>query len=170
MTSNIWFMSDLHLGHEGAAKHRGFTNVVEHDWCIIENANKLIRRRDKVFMLGDVVWNNNSLKLIKEIHGTKELIIGNHDGLTTKEYLKYFTKVHGFRRYKNFWLTHCPIHPQEIYRCRGNIHGHIHNNAATGNIGHPYFNVNVDMNSMSPVNFDTILKEFDENEFYYNRG
>ncbi|NIP43115.1 MAG: hypothetical protein GWO28_10505, partial [candidate division Zixibacteria bacterium] len=129
--SNIWLASDLHLGHEGAAKHRGFDSISDHDEMIIDNFQSLICKRDKLFILGDVVWNNKSLKLLAEIPGTKELIIGNHDTLSTREYLKYFTKVHGFRGYKEFWLSHCPIHPQEIYRCRGNIHGHLHKGAAT---------------------------------------
>lgn len=163
MNSNVWFVSDLHLGHGHAAKMRGFTSVEEHDAAIVANL-QVVGRKDKLFILGDVVWNNNSLKLLSDIPGTKELIIGNHDTLTTKEYLKYFTKVHGFRKYKNFWLSHCPIHPQEIYRCTGNIHGHIHNGGATDNLGHPYFNVNVDCNGMNPTNFSTILSSFNIDE------
>jgi calcineurin-like phosphoesterase family protein len=157
MLSNIWFTSDLHLGHKGAASHRGFTSVVEHDWTIISNLNSVVRKRDKLFILGDVCWNNKSLLLLNDIPGIKELIIGNHDTLSTNEYLKYFTKVHGFRKYDKFWLSHCPIHPQELIRGRGNIHGHIHTGGMTGNLGHPYFNVNVDMNNMCPVNLDTII-------------
>lgn len=160
MLSNIWFTSDLHLGDDGAAKHRGFSNVVEHDWTIIANLHSVVGKKDKLFILGDVCRNNQSLKLLNEIPGIKELIIGNHDTLSTKEYLKYFTKVHGFRRYKGFWISHCPIHPQELFRCTGNIHGHIHNNAATKNIGYPYFNVNTDVNNLCPVNYDTIVSWF----------
>lgn len=154
--SNIWFTSDLHLGHSGAAHHRGFNDVVEHDWTIITNLRSVVGKKDKLFILGDVCWNDHSLKLLEEIPGIKELIIGNHDTLQTKKYLKYFTKVHGFRGYREYWLSHCPIHPQEIFRTKGNIHGHIHNGAATTNIGYPYFNVNVDCNNMCPVNMDTI--------------
>lgn len=158
--SNVWFTSDLHLGHEHAATMRGFDSVVEHDWTLIANL-QIIGRKDKLFILGDAVWNNKSLKLLNEIPGTKELIIGNHDSLTTKEYLKYFTKVHGFRKYNNFWLSHCPIHPQEVFRCTGNIHGHIHNGGATKNLGYPYFNVNTDCNNLNPVNLTTIQKWFE---------
>jgi calcineurin-like phosphoesterase family protein len=161
---NIWFTSDLHLGHDHAVKARGFSSVIEHDWAIITSLNSVVKRRDKIFILGDVVWNVDSLKLLKEIHGTKELIIGNHDNTATKEYLEHFTKVHGFRKYKHFWLSHCPIHPQEVYRCRGNIHGHIHNGGATASLGYPYFNVNIDCNQMNPVNFSTILRYFEERE------
>lgn len=165
--SNIWFTSDLHIGHGGAAHHRGFASQEEHDWTIITNLQRVVHKRDKLFILGDVVWNNRSLKLLSEIPGIKELIIGNHDTLSTPEYLRYFTKVHGFRSYREFWLSHCPIHPQEIYRKRGNIHGHLHNGAPTQNLGHPYFNVNTDYHNLCPVNLDTILHFFDHPEDYH---
>ena len=162
MSSNIWFTSDLHLGHGGITKHRGFPSIVEHDWTILANLNAMVRKKDKLFILGDVVWNQEALKLLDEIPSEKELIIGNHDTMTTKAYLKYFRNVRGFRSYKGFWLSHCPIHPQEIYRRRGNIHGHIHKGANTPALPMPYFNVNVDYNNYAPVNFDTILAEFDK--------
>lgn len=158
--SNVWFTSDLHLGHELAAKMRGFNNVIEHDWTIIANLVAVVGKGDKLFVLGDVAWNDKGLKLVAEIPGVKELIMGNHDSYKTQMYLKYFNKVHGFCKYKNFWLSHCPIHPQEIYRCKGNIHGHIHRGAATKDIGHPYFNVNTDMNNLCPVNFITIKEQY----------
>ena len=159
--SNVWFASDLHIGHTGIAKHRGFASIEEHDEEIIQNFS-VIGKKDKLFILGDVVWGNKDLPRLKEIPGVKELIIGNHDGLMTKEYLKYFTKVHGFRKYKHFWLSHAPIHPQEIFRCRGNIHGHLHKGASTPPLDMPYYNVNVDYNKMLPTNFKWILDSFDE--------
>ena len=159
--SNVWFASDLHLGHSAIAKHRGFSSVEEHDSAILHNF-QCIKRKDKLFLLGDVVWNDKSLKLLDEIPGIKELIIGNHDRLQTKKYLKYFVKVHGFRKYQDLWLSHCPIHPQEVYWCKGNVHGHIHKGAGTEDLGGSYFNVNVDFNKMSPTNFLTIQKYYEE--------
>lgn len=153
---NVWFTSDLHLGHPASAEIRGFYSVEEHDSTIIYNIKSLCGKKDKIFILGDVAWSQESIKLLNELPQTKELIIGNHDTMVTATYLKYFTKVHGFRQYKGFWLSHCPIHPQEIYRCTGNIHGHLHNGAATPPLCLPYFNVNVDYNNYHPVNFSII--------------
>lgn len=158
MASNVWFTSDLHLGHPGTAlKHRGFHSVEEHDEHIIAELNRLVKKKEKLFILGDVVWSNKHLKLLDNIVcKNKELIIGNHDQLMTKEYLKHFTKVHGFRKFRNMWLSHCPIHPQEMYRCVANVHGHLHNGAATPPLPFPYINVNVDYNRFKPVNLDEI--------------
>jgi calcineurin-like phosphoesterase family protein len=38
-------------------------------------------------------------------------------------------------RYKGAFLTHCPVHPQELeYRTSINIHGHLHEYNVTKNI------------------------------------
>lgn len=154
--SNIWFTSDLHLGHAFAAEQRGFNSVEDHDSFIIESFNSHVGRRDKVFILGDLAFSSNGLKNAGYLSGTKELIFGNHDTYSLDKYLNVVDKVHGFRRYNNFWLSHCPIHPQEMYRCRGNLHGHIHKGAATPELYLPYFNVNVEFNNFNPVNLDRI--------------
>jgi len=173
--SNVWFTSDWHLGHPASARIRGFDTVEEHDATIINNIKTMCGKKDKLFILGDVAWNMNSIEQLEDLPQTKELIIGNHDTLNTQVYLKYFTKVHGFRKYKNFWLSHCPIHPQELFRCFGNIcghehmsdmygnvHGHLHNGAATPPLALPYFNVNVDFNDYKPINLDTIIEAYNE--------
>lgn len=161
---NVWFTSDLHLGHAYAAKARGFTDVEEHDIVVTETISRHLNKKSKLFVLGDVAWNRDALKFLATIPGTKELIIGNHDKFKTEEYLRYFTRVHGFRRYGSFWLSHCPMHPQEIYRCKGNIHGHIHKGAGTPPLDLPYYNVNVDFHFYHPVNLSTIQEIFSEKE------
>lgn len=158
--SNVWFTSDLHLGHKLAAEFREFDSVEDHDKTIIENYNSKIGKKDNVFILGDLAFTSEGLERAKELTGYKELIFGNHDTYELTKYLDVVQKVHGFRKYKDFWLSHCPIHPQEMYRCKGNIHGHIHKGAATKELYLPYFNVNVDFHNLKPINFDTILDIF----------
>lgn len=34
-------------------------------------------------------------------------------------------KVYSLVKYKGFWLSHAPIHPEELRGCK-NIHGHCH--------------------------------------------
>jgi calcineurin-like phosphoesterase family protein len=163
MLSNVWFTSDLHLGHELAAKNRGFASVEEHDAAIIYNINKVVNKNDKLFILGDLAMNKQKLEQLSEIRcRNKELLIGNHDLYQTQHYLRWFTKVHGFRKYENYWLSHCPVHPQEMYRTKGNIHGHIHKGAATHELPLPYYNVNVDFHNCNPVNFTWIKQAFGE--------
>lgn len=158
---SVYFTSDLHLGHRGSARRRGFASVEEHDEYIISKL-QIVGKRDKLFILGDVAWKQEHLQQLKQVRGVKEMIYGNHDTLHAREYLTVFQKLHGFRGYRDFWLSHCPIHPQENARWKyGNIHGHIHNNSESSGFDDPkYFNVNIDMNNMDVVNFDTILERF----------
>mgnify|MGYP000707629157 CR=1 FL=1 len=142
--SKIWFTSDLHLGHKLASKMRGFDSVKEHDEDIIVKLIEQTRPRDILFVLGDVAMSKESLQLLKAVPCRKKMLFGNHDEYGHEEYLKVFESLHGFYKYKGVWLSHCPIHPQEMYRCKANIHGHIHKGAATPELPFPYINMNWD--------------------------
>lgn len=131
--SKKWVISDLHLGHKNILKYsgewRGGTTAEEHDEWIISQWNSVVRKQDLVYLLGDVAFGEDSLHLVRRLKGEKKLIRGNHDILTTTSYLKYFNNVYGLYSHKGvFWLSHAPIHPQEL-RGRLNIHGHVHQNS-----------------------------------------
>jgi calcineurin-like phosphoesterase family protein len=67
----------------------------------------------------------DTLIQFSELPGKKILIRGNHDTLPTLAYLHYFDEVYGLLKYKEFWLSHAPIHPDEL-RNKINLHGHVH--------------------------------------------
>ncbi len=142
--SQVYFTSDLHLDHKLAANLRGFDSVEEHNQTVIESFISL-RKRDKLFILGDVAMSKSSLLLIQELPCTNRvLLMGNHDKFHASDYLYVFSDIIGPIAYKDFWLTHIPMHPQELYRREGNIHGHIHRGGASPSLDLPYFNVNWD--------------------------
>lgn len=157
---NRYFTSDLHIGHRLVAELRGFTSVNEHDEWILNKLTE-IGSRVKLWFLGDIVIDRSKLDLIKAIPAkNKVLIMGNHDVFSAREYLEVFDEIIGPVKYKNYFLTHQPIHPQEIYRVKGNIHGHIHGKmGATKDIEGPYFNVNIE-NMERAVSFDEIEERF----------
>lgn len=158
--SDRYFTSDLHLGHPHAAKMRGFSSVAEHDEAVILSLLDL-PARSKLWVLGDIAYNPQALALLHACPCTvKHAVLGNHDKMHTREYLKVFRSVEGAVRYKKLWLTHIPVHPQELYRCMGNVHGHIHKSGATKNLGMPYFNVNWD-NWLRPVPYEEIQKAYE---------
>lgn len=137
--SKVYFTSDLHFGHKNilkfASKHgRQGTTVEEHDEWLIEEINKVVKKRDILWILGDVAMgtvNKNgpeNLEKVARLHGTKKVILGNHDDLPVEYYSKYFQVVRGMFRYKQHWLSHAPIHPCEL-RGKKNIHGHVHANS-----------------------------------------
>jgi len=124
-----WFCSDLHFGHKNIHTFR--------EWCMDEEENRRIitddwnekvGKRDHVYVLGDACFTMETIFEFGELPGAKKwLIRGNHDLLDTQVYLKYFDGVYGLLKYKEFWLSHAPIHPVEL-RGRVNLHGHVHYN------------------------------------------
>jgi len=159
--SNVFFISDLHFGHQRILEFspmRMGECPSSHDQAIITNWNKVVTKRDKVFVLGDVCFDIRLVDQLSELNGTKSLIIGNHDKFDYGVYLKHFKEIHGFRTHKGYWLSHCPIHPDEL-RGRKNIHGHVHQNIICDVYGVPderYIPVCVENTGGSPVPFDMI--------------
>jgi len=141
---DVGFVSDLHLGHDLAARSRGYLSTADHDIEIVRQLQRRCNKRTVLWVLGDVAMRESALDLLAVVPGRKVLVRGNHDTFPISTYLKYFEDVCGFLRYKQMWLSHCPIHPQEMYRCKLNVHGHIHKNTRSLELARPYFNVNWD--------------------------
>jgi len=156
----VWFTADLHLGHRLIAQTRGFgEDVVAHDKAVISSLKERISKRDKTFILGDVAFNRTALRRIDEISGIKVLILGNHDKNKAHAYLEHFDDLHGALRYKDFIVTHIPIHPNEMGRFKGNIHGHVHTFSNTPPIEDKrYFNVGVEFHQFLPVSFERDIR------------
>lgn len=89
---DIWFSSDPHYGHknivrgesewESKSACRNFDTLIEHNTTLIENINKVVKKDDIMYMLGDWAFGGkqniyefwNALNC-KNIH----LCLGNHD-------------------------------------------------------------------------------------------
>lgn len=159
--SRVFFISDLHLGHKSIlnfSPSRGGNTVDEHDHMLVAKWNMVVNKRDTVYVLGDVCFDASKLILLNEMVGTKHLILGNHDKFQLPVYQKYFYKIHGFRTYKGFWISHAPLHPDEL-RGRKNIHGHVHSNIITdlnGEHDDRYISVCVEQTNGYPILFDAI--------------
>ena len=130
--------------------------------AILERWNKVVKKHDKVFHLGDFCFGRHNIIFASRLAGQKRLILGNHDCYGADEYLKYFHSVHGALFWKKYLLTHVPVHPQSLIgRANGNIHGHTHSKYVTDRITMQpdpwYFNVCADANNLTPINADIIL-------------
>lgn len=158
--SRVFFISDLHFNHLNMALKRGFNNIEDHDNLIIQNWNNTITKQDVVYILGDLTLEKTDLSIIKKLNGNKNLILGNHDCASISEYLKYFNKVFGIKKYKGYWLSHCPIHPSEL-RGKKNIHGHIHDLNITlddETLDDRYINVSCEQINYTPILFEKLKK------------
>lgn len=164
--SESYFSGCFHLGHKAILKYRpkivfrGETifleNNLQHDELIVDIINSKVTKRDALYAMGDICFSMESIHLLGKLKaGRRYLVMGNHDTCHISEYAKYFDDIYGLRRYKDFWLSHCPIHPDELYG-KFNIHSHLH----TKNIKDSrYVNVNMDMVGHIPVSFTDIKKK-----------
>jgi len=162
-----WVISDIHFGHKNVHKFRTqFSSELEHREHIIDQWNSKIKKGgDRIFVLGDAAFTLEGLDSIKRLTGKKYLIRGNHDTLPTNMYLAYFEEVYGIIKYKNTWLSHAPIHPDELRRLI-NVHGHTHFHSiqqynpitGTGSNNPRYINVCPESIGYAPVLFEDLVE------------
>jgi calcineurin-like phosphoesterase family protein len=152
--SRVYIISDTHLGHNAICKYRTeFSTAEEHNHHILEEWNSVVTRRDTVYLLGDAVFSMDAMLCAKQLNGNKILVRGNHDKLDTHVYLTAFKHIYGVIKYKGIWLSHAPIHPQELRGCY-NIHGHVHNETIPDS---RYFNACIENIGYKPILFTDIV-------------
>lgn len=156
--ANVWFTSDLHLGHKNIANFRTqFESELHHREVIKESYHKVVTKRDKVFFLGDVAFTQETLEDVGSwVAEKKVLIVGNHctDQISMKEVVKHFDEVYSLKKYKEFWLSHAPIHPQEL-RGKYNLHGHMHFET----VDDPrYLNLCLEHTDYTPIDLNEVRK------------
>lgn len=177
--SQVFLISDHHFYHERILEFARpqFSSVEEMNEHIVDRHNRTIKKRDTVWFLGDVCFGHvRNLQIIKRLNGTKNLIMGNHDGYGIRAYCALFNKIEAAKKYDGFAWTHIPIHPDQFFRWKGNIHGHLHDKIVTvtqpveTGIGmlseempdERYFNVSCEQLGFTPIAWEEIKKRFDE--------
>lgn len=163
--SKVFFIADLHLGHENIIKYcdRPFKTVSEMNSVLIKNWNKTVSSEDKVFVLGDFAFGNKEqiLNWGHALNGNKTLILGNHDRASISTYFKA-----GFReviKYPILWndsyiLSHGPklTMPNAPYF---NIFGHVHNDPDYEDVSLNGFCVSAERISYTPITFEEIQRK-----------
>ncbi len=163
---HIHLASDPHFGHKnilefGGREVLGATTSEEHDEALVQAWNKKVtKKRSRVYLLGDIGFTLEALQQVGRLHGEIFIILGNHDTLWKPEDLPGNAQIMNTSlfRYKRMWLSHCPIHPQEMRRCYCNVHGHVHMKS----VPDPrYFNVCMDqLPDCAPISLDELRLEF----------
>ena len=161
--SQVYFVADTHFGHRAILNYRDFDSIKEHDALIMENILAVSGKRKILWMLGDCFFTKESLEYLRIIRPKFQqvhFIIGNHDAdsderqqnirqILAEGLVDKFASM--YKKY-GFWLTHAPIHPDEL-RGKHNIHGHVHLKTIPDE---RYINVSVDANDYKPVSLDSI--------------
>ena len=128
----IWFISDAHFGHKniGLMGGRPIDGPIDNEYWIGECWQQCVSRKvaadraDIVFCLGNMAFDEASLRLIQSLNGIKVLIGGNHDIASPVAYGTY-REIHGLYKRYGMWLSHAPMHEAEL-RGKPNVHGHVH--------------------------------------------
>lgn len=160
--SNILFIGDIHAGHDNSLKWRlGFENMGNYMSIVDKNIRSKVTKRDITYFMGDIVLNESWAPYFKTLPGKKVLILGNHctERVSIKTLVDTFDEVHGMMKFKEFWLSHAPIHPEEL-RGKVNIHGHVHSNTLNDS---RYVNTSMENINYMPVSLDEIRKYLSEN-------
>jgi calcineurin-like phosphoesterase family protein len=177
----VWFISDTHYGHEhvyakfkkedGCTPLRPWNSSEEADAAMVERWNAAVHPKDKVYHLGDVAIPRSGLKILEQLNGRKVLVAGNHDTFKLENYTPYFEDIKGAHKYKNFIISHIPLHPESVpHWARANIHGHLHSRRVQKEVGalwwkknvedKRYFNVSVEQINFTPISFEEIKSRF----------
>lgn len=157
----VFVISDLHFSHANMAKYRGFNSTEEHDNYIISKWNSVVSKNDSVWILGDITMEKVSpYPLLDELKGFKRVVLGNHDLCKpshNEEMLKYVNAISGAvtNKSRGYILTHIPIHPNELYRFKVNIHGHVHENSINDD---RYINVSCEAVDYTPQILNELLQ------------
>lgn len=172
--NDSFFTSDTHWGHTNILQYdqRPFATIHEHDEALIERWNAKVGKGDVVYHLGDVAWRNrNGIDinvLLSRLHGTKILILGNHDkGAVARA--KGWAKVTPYHEVTIAGQMIALFHYRMVVWNRSHrgswaLHGHSHGTlpiirtAKTFDVGSNVWNY-------TPLSFEEVRAEMDQRTF-----
>lgn len=166
--SKTYFIGDLHYGYNGISdKFRTqFASDEEHHEVLHHNVMSCTNKRNQLFLLGDIAFKVEYFSFIKQYidnFRAVHIVLGNHDHISLGKFaVDHGAIVHGLTKKYGMWLSHCPIHPQERYRTKANIHGHLHNHVITKTVDgveipDPYYvNVCCEHVNYKPISLEDI--------------
>lgn len=171
---DIWVISDTHFRHEailtfkdyaGKPPRSGFDSADHMDEVMFDNWNSVVKPKDTVYHLGDVLFGHNKDKWLSDnfnkLNGVKHLVLGNHDN--PKFLAPYFRSIALWAELPGLVMSHVPLHQQTMQERHRwgegdllNVHGHIHSNPAPDG---PYKCVCVEQINYTPVHLDELTSK-----------
>lgn len=189
--NKTYFTSDLHFGHskEFLWYPRGFGDSKENDETIIRNFNSIIDNEDDVYVLGDLMLEDNDtgIEKIKQLNGRLHIIIGNHDSFTRIELYKQLSNVIEVEYAKvikigkqHYYLSHYPTicsnyDDKPYHNHMINLYGHTHQQTNFYKIDgedNPFmYHVGVDSHNCYPISIEQISEDIHNkiNELYQKK-
>lgn len=174
---NIYVTSDLHLCHnrQWIFQPRGFNSIGEMNEAIVTNWNNIVYSDDEVYVLGDLMLNDNEtgLKLLKSLKGNIHIVAGNHD--TDRRRADYaqcgnVLEVQDALRLNyngyHFFMTHYPcitgsLEKDSLKKCTCNLFGHTHQNTNFYQDMPFMYHVGVDSHNCTPILIDQAIQDME---------
>jgi len=147
-TQDIFFISDLHVGHANVIKFDGrpFLNTNEMHIELIKRWNSVVGSDSIVYFLGDLSFSKSDLTkwFVSQLNGKIYAIAGNHDKPQDLRRLDRFEEVHdygteigvydedslqsrGSQGYQKIIMAHYPILSwNKAHYGSWHLHGHCH--------------------------------------------
>lgn len=186
--ATTWFTSDLHFYHKNIMQYcdRPFDDVEKMNRGIIRNWNKVVGHTDDVFVLGDLGFCGiERLKeLLLQLNGNIHLIQGNHDSdkavrsllrdniIRDCERLDFITMVGDEELPEQLLnLCHFPM-ISWVNKEKGSwmVHGHDHQLPNTPSHSKAHWDVGLDKNCMTPINFEQLKLNITKQFLYENNS
>ena len=175
-----YYTADLHFNHTFVAGTRNYESSEAHDEDLIERFNREVRKRDHLWILGDLCMGSltKGLEQASRLNGVKHLVLGNHDTghpmhkgshNSMRRYLEVFDSVHLHEQHTieglkvnlshfPYWGDHKPSDRHSEWRLPDCgtplLHGHVH---AEWLLNEHLFNVGVD-HGMAPIHRDVVAE------------
>ena len=142
--AKVWFTSDTHFCHDRAFVYepRGFKSVAEMNKAIVERWNSVVAADDTVYLLGDVMLNDNDagMELLRQLNGKIFIMRGNHDTNARVQLYGTADNVHDCGLYAQtvklngytFYISHYPTMTSNLDNDASlkqhviNLYGHTH--------------------------------------------
>lgn len=174
--SKIFFTSDLHLWHDREFLYgpRGFASAEENANAIVSNWNEVVSEEDTVYVLGDLILNDNEkgLEALKQLKGSIKIVLGNHDTDTRVKLYETLPNVEILGvaarfKYKkqNFYLSHYPTITSNLEKSAHlrehvlNLYGHTHQKSKFYQDIPFMYCVCADAHNCYPVEIEDILQD-----------
>jgi calcineurin-like phosphoesterase family protein len=159
----LFFTGDTHFNDPRVLRmdRRPFASMAEHDEALIRSWNEVVGPNDEIWHLGDFARANTARisALLSRLHGRKNLIIGNNDGLETTSADGWISVQHYAEMTVDRSLLILCHYPLRTWNKMGkksiDLHGHSHGRLKP--VPRQY-DVGVDARNFRPVPLAALLQ------------
>lgn len=144
--------------------------------AIVKRWNLKVLPEDEVYLLGDVMLNDNEkgIKLLQSLNGKIHIILGNHDTPTRESLYRECENVVEVAlaarlKYKgyHFFMTHYPcntgnLEKESLKQMTLNLYGHTHQKTNFYKDIPYLYHVGVDSHNCYPVHLDDVIEDMNK--------